>query len=227
MRARQTRGQAVPGIAGDSVRIVVSGTILNVQSWSISMWWRGVSGGSLSQANLNAFNSATHSPIDAGLASIAGVLWPADCIAKQQISYYYPSGSTHAALVSTPATLTAAGAGSRQMPPQCALVMSLRSLTPGRSGRGRNYLPMGIGGSNNGGGIGNTQLGTVAAAYTNILTNISALSISGFTGQVPIVASFTTGLFYQVINVVADSKIDTQRRREDKVLPLNTITIAV
>jgi hypothetical protein len=227
-RARRNSGAAtVPGIAGDSVRIVISGTILGVQSWSISSWWFGVSGGGLSQANLNAFNSSTGAPVDAGLAVIAGALWSADLLAKEQRSYYYPSGSTSAALVSTGFTLTAAGAGSRQMPPQCALVMSLRSLTPGRSGRGRNYIPMGIGGSNNNGGIGSTPLNTVTTAYAAILTNIAALSLAGFSAQVPIVASFTTGQFHEIVDVIGDSKIDTQRRREDKVLPANTITVAV
>ena len=113
---------------------------------------------------------------------------------------------------------TAAASGS---PIDTALVVSIRSAVPGRSGRGRMYLPW---------------HGTIAAAtglvvgtpYTTFATAVKALftSVAGYSSYVPIVASRTHGTWQPPTAILCDNKPDVQRRRENRLLPTATTNLA-
>lgn len=113
-----------------------------------------------------------------------------------------------------------AGTGTVLMPPQCALVFSLRTNTPGASGRGRIYWPA------PGAAListGRIAQATVAAHNTNMKTYLlaqrdalaTAFPTIGFNVAVRSRLTKTTP---HVVRLQAGDVVDTQRRRRDKLV---------
>lgn len=129
--------------------------------------------------------------------------------------YQYNGTGARAASQSTyPFSTRRVGTGTANHPKQVALVVSTRTPVPGRSGRGRFYLPAT--------GIGMTALGLVSdssaidglgVALGDFFDDIQAAA-----GDLAVV-SFTTFAINGVTSLVIDNKPDTQRRREDKISP--------
>jgi hypothetical protein len=111
----------------------------------------------------------------------------------------------------TPVTSTA-GTGGTQIPPQLASVVSWRTATSGRSGRGRTYL-------------GNLaaaaqQVNIVAAAFvtaantaaTTLISAVNGIQSAGFPSQL-CVWSPTKGGVRQILSGSMDGTFDTMRSR--------------
>ena len=134
--------------------------------------------------------------------------------------YVWPStkASFQAAtsLTANPGTLASSAS-----PIDTAMVVSIRSAVPGRSGRGRMYLP------NHGlvAGASGTFTGSPQSTYA---TAVKALftSVAGYSSYVPIVASRTHGTWQPVASIVCDNKPDVQRRRVDRLAPTATSVLA-
>lgn len=99
------------------------------------------------------------------------------------------------------------------LPNQVCAVASLRTGLPGRSQRGRMYLPVLACAMTATGQAATTQLDLLA---DGIATSFGTLNASGF-GKI-VVASATTGFNNQVTEVQMDHVLDTQRRRRDKMV---------
>ena len=119
-------------------------------------------------------------------------------------------------LTANPGTLAVNGS-----PIDTALVVSLRSQVPGRSGRGRMYLPY------HGGCLPASGL-TSGTPYTTYATAVKALftSVAGYSSYAPIVASRTHGTWQPPSAILCDNKPDVQRRRENRLLPSATTNLA-
>jgi len=111
----------------------------------------------------------------------------------------------------TPQTSTA-GSGGGLLPPQLASVVSWRTATSGRSGRGRTYL----------GNLGNSALLTNAvtpaavtainSAAATLITAVAALQAAGASAALA-VWSPTDGVLRPILSGATDATFDTMRSR--------------
>jgi hypothetical protein len=140
--------------------------------------------------------------------------------------YFYRAGTLQAAGTST---MTASpGTGTATQPVYTARCVSLLTNVPGRSRRGRIYLPYtGISPSaatglwtSNAGLLGNVR------SMINTLTT-SALHLPGTSGCNLGVLSRTQGVITFVTSLRMDNKPDTQRGRERKITPSTFDTVSI
>lgn len=124
---------------------------------------------------------------------------------------------------------TTAGLGVATRPHQCAMVLSLRSATATRSGRGRMYWPS-LAGNFNGATlrVADTYVPTFVAAMNVYLAAVRGLIDTelGSQGVYLAVHSKKDLTAYQVTELEAGDVYDVQRRRRDKAIE-NRVTQAV
>lgn len=119
------------------------------------------------------------------------------------------------ALKATPTS----GTGTNAHPYQTSVVLSLRTATPGPSGRGRLYWP----------GTGaqlNTATLRLAATFNTSAASAAKTYLSGLataiqatvTGVSPVVWSRKTSLLQPVTSIQVGDVLDTQRRRRDTLI---------
>lgn len=210
----------------DSIRLVISGTIAGVQSWSCGITVAPTATGQFSpepnQAILDTWvqNRVVNVRDMFTLAGTRNTTLKSLMGSSTQVdgldAYFYPSGSDISTVQST-ANFGAAivGTSTVQLPAQAAVVASLRSGQPGRRGRGRLYLPL------TGATIDNTlhlqtlPMQDVAQRVAQLLTDIGNSQVGGL--DVDAVVGSTFGA-YVITSVVVDNDIDTQRRRSDKIV---------
>lgn len=217
----------MPGLPVDSLRVVFSGFVVTGQSWSCSLWFRTIAAGLMTQTELNTANGDLGDAAVGSWATLASALWPSSTTLTKCTTYVYPNNTVTASKVSTPHTLAAAGSTTTTMPPQCAVVASLRSEVPGRSGRGRIYIPYTLAGLASDGQIASTKVDNVANAVAAMIGDMNALSLPGGLTPVCCVASFTKQEQPTVVSVVVDSIVDTQRRREGSMVATHAKTTNV
>lgn len=109
------------------------------------------------------------------------------------------------------------------LPLQTCVVQSLRSATPGRSGRGRMYLPCTTV-SLSGHQLSQAQCDELSAATATFLG--STMGNGDINGAV-CVYSRTKHAAYPLTEVIVDSRLDVQRRRADHEAIEFTSTAAV
>lgn len=120
-----------------------------------------------------------------------------------------------------------AGTLANTMPPQSALVCSLRTNTAGGSGRGRLYWPLLVGTLNSAGRVTTPLNSTFAGDMKSYLLGIrsdlaAAFPLIGFDLAV---RSKTTHSTPHVTRIQVGNVVDTQRRRRDS-LPESYATVA-
>jgi hypothetical protein len=218
--------------SGDVVKYVVGGAIGSDQ-WSIGAYQRlnGLSSNptptqmnTAALARLNGFNTIVWSAATAGLKSVnaTGV---ALSIIK---SYLYRGGvltaQGNAAITAVP------GTGSANLPFFTALCCSLLTNTPGRSGRGRLYLPFTAGALTATGG--QTNIGSLSQYAGNVASWLSGLGgndnlYPGDPTSAAVVLSNTKSAVYDVVTTRIDSIPDTQhgRTRKDVAASVGTGTL--
>lgn len=138
-------------------------------------------------------------------------------------AYQYEGASTNAefqaahALTAAPGTKVSTGS-----PVDTATVVSLRTVLPGRRGRGRMYIP-----NHNGTQPADGQFLAATSQAYGTATKAMLNSITGGTTLGPVVVS-RTGLIYNVVtSLVTDSKPDVQRRRVDRMRPTDTQVLSL
>lgn len=190
------------------------------------MRWVGTTPPTL--ANLQALAAAlvTGAPAQ-GLAVLMGQCVGVQCVATGVDVYYYPSVPGKATVSASADFSPPRGPTTGDnMPSQCSLVVSLRTQVTGRSGRGRVYLPFTrVAQLDATGQVSGIALATIAddfKAFADAVIGGVGGVLPGYQG--PYVVSGTHGFSNAVSRYVIDSKVDTQRRREDKQAPAATQT---
>lgn len=135
--------------------------------------------------------------------------------------YGYAANATSAGAVAHATISLAANATQQSKPNQCALVCSLRTVSPARNGRGRIYLPF-LSGGVAGGQLATTDAQAVATATANLLVALNGGTAPSSIGRV---LGGTSGL--PVTSVVVDTVIDTQRRRRNKIVATGSMSSPV
>lgn len=206
-----------------SLLVRFRGTLINQnQSWSYGLRWVGTTPPTL--ANLQAIAAALVAGAPAqNMASLMSATTGIGCVATGVDVYYYPTYPGKASVSASADYSPFRGPSTGDnMPSQCSLVVSLRTAVTGRSGRGRVYLPFTrVAQLETSGQVGFSILPAVADAWKGFADSVvGALNgvLPGYQG--PYVVSGTHGVANAVTQYVIDSKVDTQRRREDK-LPAN------
>lgn len=219
------------GIGVSLTRVVISGLLATGQTWSTGLWISlGAPAPQPSQADLDAYAVAVAAIVKPQVQNIANLLWSNTTNTQTLTVYWYAPNTTKAAMVSTAAPMVVTGVGTGSLPLFTSLVFSLRSAVPGRSGRGRNYMPLTIGGSVGGTGLASAAaMPTVSSAWATAIRGLNGMAagVVNPQGQSVVVASFTKGAGYPIRSVVVDNIPDTQHRREDKLVATGVGTTAV
>lgn len=186
---------------------------LAVEQWSINLHWAvGVP-----PQNQVEMDLLTNELADAAATSLASSTALRDLLTLQAgvaglATYYY--GPTGPAVLQGEAEIAVGGAGSINAPFNTAMVFSLRTASPGRSGRGRVYWPA-IGVDMTAGGKRVNQ-GSPALEFADMLTAMEAAG-SEF-GLTLCVYSPTKDLVTPVTTIQMGDVPDVQRRRSDNLV---------
>jgi hypothetical protein len=110
-----------------------------------------------------------------------------------------------------------AGTGTAVSPPQSAVVVSLRTNTPGGSGRGRLYWPFIGGGVSSSGRIPTATVTAIVGGMKTYLNAIRGVLATNFPtiGFDTAVRSKLTKTTPHVVRLQCGDVVDTQRRRRD------------
>lgn len=199
-------------------RVVIGGSMSTADSWSTSFAFSGadiVSPTAL-QAALTAFAPAVEDWWTSGTPSLQNVT-SSDSFIDSIRGYYYEAGSSSADTVGEyvyPSPIN--GAQSAKLSARTALVATLITGHPGRSFKGRMYLPAtGAVLANHQHSSGNVT--DVASATADLLTAWNALTETGI--SVACVAGKTN--LTVVSSVRVDSIPDTIRARSRKMVALS------
>lgn len=216
---------------GHWIRLQVGGAMVN-DTWSTGIWFSGLAeatptAAQISQWALNAltdFNTLVWSPATNSLKSANASY----CTLATARAFFYIDNNIQQS--GTAAITAVPGTGSSPHPPYAALVATTLTGLAGRRNRGRMYLPVtGLAVSSSTG----QQNGSPAAFANNLAAWINdrgtwATGPGWPVNAVSPVVMTQTGSAPQVITALRmDSRFDTQRNRENKLVPAVTSSAAV
>jgi hypothetical protein len=200
------------------LRLSITGTLDGTnQTWGCDISWSGVALAlpSIDQPTMDTLVAQAGVRVAAwGAASaMQSVLGSTDHLTAARLYRY--AASNPVAVAGAVETMAIVGASGASMPPQIALVHSLRTLTPGRTGRGRFYVPFRANGPRPSSALV-AALATQAATMINGITDDWSTTLTE--AMTPVVGM--TGA--AVVKIEVDDVPDTQRRRRDKITAVNT-----
>ncbi len=177
------------------------------------------------QTDLNTMASAVAALITAtSFATIRSLIDSGEGYDKVRLYHYAPAVSQNAKVVAESNITSVVGSGTTYHPLQSAIVMTLNTGVPGRANRGRAYLPatsVALGTDHQ---IGSSSLQTVADEFKTFVNAINALTNVLSCVVVSKVGSGNTNVITQI---VADTRLDTQRRRANKETVTARVTSTV
>lgn len=202
------------------VRVSILGDAPGGEVWSINPVFdpTGEFPGGVDQANLDAAcNAIANLTVPTGLLN---KMSNALRVTGARIEVREDSNDALIGIAIDVRTTPAVGSGTPLRPAQCAVVLSLRTNTPGGSGRGRLYFPA------LGDAIGSDLRynSTIMSAFvTDMRTYLNGMRSALATAFPTIgfdlaVRSRTTHTTPHVVRIQAGNVIDTQRRRRDAMV---------
>lgn len=207
--------------SGGYVRLTAGGDIATTQSWSTG-FTVSVPGSATSQSDLQTLLGAFRAAWEIGWATatttkIASINAADTRLYRYRAYLYAPSGGPAILQASEDRTALLGTQTGSSVPTQTSIVATLLSGLPGRSYRGRMYLPataITLGATHQ---TTQTVVNGLATTVAGIITAVNAATtgtpfgevvVAGLQGRIPI------------SSVRVDSEPDIQRRRADKVSPL-------
>lgn len=205
------------------VRLEVGGTISGTQTWSV-----GFSFGLVSMpTNGQVFTwlSGIVTNVATWINATGGVktLWGTNVTYNRLRAYAYNASAMTAGAQSQVIVTPITGAGGITLPPQCAVVHSLLTGSPGAGNRGRIYVPITTGGSTTNAQLTNTTCSNLATALATFLAAVASSHV-GADLATPVIATRGSKPYHTLGSVGVDSKLDTQRRRTDKIAATTPLT---
>lgn len=208
-------------------RVSIQGTLGSVEKWSVNPCFATSFPGTPSVPDLQAAADAIAAvPVPTALAAAKSSSAPVTKIRVEARS------DTHVLELAAEAAFTGTqtGGGAPTSPPQTSVVLSLRTDTPGASGRGRLYWPgLGLPVGTPSLRIPATNRDAVVAGAVTYLRGVQDALKAGVS-PTPSAATFqlaifskTRGTHSRVNRIMVGDVFDTQRRRRD-ALPENYIT---
>jgi len=208
------------------VRVSIKGTLLSTEVWSVNPTFdpTGEFETSVSQSALDsAAQAIADLAIPTGLRAIMGAQTTRT---GTQLEVRADADDSLLALSTAISAVGVFGTTTTSLPPQSSLVLSLRTNTPGASGRGRIYWPALSATTDGTGRVNGTQVSNFANDFKTYLTNIDAALTAAFPliGFDLAVRSRKTHTSPHVVKIQAGNVIDIQRRRRDS-LPESYTTV--
>lgn len=191
-------------IPGPVARVTISGQLQTFEIWATSFWVTGYDTDSASLETLITTSGAWPDFLD----SLAASMSTGDVIERVKVTHY--SGAGMPDNTAQYDFVQGGTVGSPVNPKFTACVMTLRSLTLTRRGRGRMYLPAT--------GVAVDTLGAFNATRVDDLVDKTAalLGVYSLLGGQAVVCSQTDGTNFAIESVDADYVPDVQRRRKNK-----------
>lgn len=193
-------------------RFVISGSLPGGDEFATSFWSDQNCPTTQAQATAAAINVRSTFETDM-LPTLKG-FWGIDCVAEKVTVYAYPTGGPLSSFIGESSIASGAGtATGKDLPVQCALVVTLLTGLPGRRRRGRMYWPL-----NQATLVTNqlslAQITSIVEAQESWFNDLQTLT----TAFAPVVLSQVgAGSTAPVTALRADTIVDIQRRRSDKV----------
>lgn len=199
------------------VRAVIRGTIASVQTWSTHIDFTQIGTGAVSQSALDTWLASFKTAVNTWWGAAGSMAANNDntLVANQLVGYYYLTALSAPSLTSLQ-TLSLAGTSvaSVNNDYRTAMCVSLLTNVPGRTNRGRIYLPVNRIALSSSHRFTSAQGSQMATAVANLIDagNLIALG-SNAVGAGP----YNSTHPYQTVRV--DDLPDTQRRRTNKLVP--------
>jgi len=121
--------------------------------------------------------------------------------------------NTEPIIIGATSHIGSAGTGGAALPPQLATVVSWRTATAGRSGRGRTYVGNLATVAMTGPAVTAATVSAINTAATNLIAAIAAITVAGQLQCRLAVWSPTKGLIREVLSGSSDATFDTMRSR--------------
>lgn len=208
-------------------KVVFSGYLGGGERFAIGFWLNGNAPVNQDAANLLASTLATSWGTDLKV-KLCGLL-STDSGYDTVTVYGYPTGGPKAATIGQAALSGGVGTGANTQYDQVAACATLLTGAPGRSNRGRMYVPL------NGKIPASTSAGPQidATSYGNVSTGLATFFKNWATNHgsamgYPAVVSITASVARNITAVKCDSRADIQRRRANRqTISGSTTTAAV
>lgn len=205
------------------LRMAVQGTIDSAQSWSVGLSINP-NGAAYSQSVLTAYAAALAPSLTTFFTGFAPYC-DSGTVVNDITVYQYDAGAPSAGVQGRFNYVTKpVGSSSTKLDSRMSMVASLLSATSGRAGRGRIYLP--------GAGVAMTNrqfsAGPVGAIAPLVAAWIRAINLVNIGSTSPgTVCIAGASALMPVTTVRIDSKVDTQRRRSDKLPATSQVSTTV
>lgn len=203
------------------IKVIVNGTLPGTEVFAHSQGF-DPQFETITQAEMDHFAEAVWSAFKTNFLT-TGVKagWP-NVTTWTGVKAYLLGAGGAAVLTAVSTSASQAGTASTSpCPDQCALVVTQLTGVPGRSHRGRAYLPGPATGALVAGQLNTPTPATVAAAY---MAWLQAVADEATTPAVASVLSSTLSSAGHITFVRVDSRLDVQRRRGDKQVVTSTAT---
>jgi hypothetical protein len=198
------------------VRLVAGGVLYGSQRWSIGMSFSN--DGTATPSELNTWLLAQDALIKVWLGGeVKSALWFTGTSYTTLRAYAYDAASSPASALAGITSSGVVGSAGQFGNGQLTTVYSLRSGVGGRSGRGRFYMPASAPDTST--TDGQLASAVVTALSTQFKTYVDAANLLSV-GSAPAVlgiAGRDSGQQHLAIGLVIQSKLNTQRRRVDKI----------
>lgn len=198
--------------------VVISGMIETTQSWSTSFWMALIGGSAMTQADLDSDATGIAALVHTWAVSLEAYERPTVTFNEVKVTFY-EAGAITPTLVSVPVFSTVTGNASvAGLPTQCAVVHTLKTNRPGKSGHGRMYVPLTCIAQMDGDGqVQGSNVSSLSTSLAGLFTALNASAPANGGSFAVSVVSWTHALITAVSRVVVDSVVDTQRRRRNKI----------
>lgn len=209
------------------VRVGILGTMAGGEVWSVNPVFdpNGEFEGSVNQLALETAALAIANLSPGG--NLISVLSPQLSVTGCRLEVRADADDSLIALAIANATTPTVGTGTLRMPPQAAMVISLRTDTPGASGRGRLYWPCPAGAVTTNFHVASTLPPALLTDFKTWMHAVGGILATNFPliGFDLSVRSKTTKTTPHVVRIQCGDVVDTQRRRRD-ALPEAYSTLA-
>jgi hypothetical protein len=190
---------------------VFGGTLPNGERFSWGYWAKPTA--TVNQTWLTGFNGLATSSLSGNFMTTTVKAFFSTAVTYDTSTSYYYNGGNDAALVAggSGTTITAGSSSTVSLPDQLAIVVTQNTGIPGRSNRGRSFLPpVVVGGLAAGGVLLNSFQSGLCNAYAAML---SAIKDDPTNPAQPVVVSRHLGATQAITAVSIDSRFDVHRSR--------------
>jgi hypothetical protein len=201
------------GLPAGVARYVLVGHLPNGEIFNTGFWAR-YGDAVASQAGWQTSNDTRYTSFISTWVTVMKNYLDTTCGYDELRAYYYRDAGAGATYLSVTPINVAGTNASNPLPMDTAAVQSLRTATPGRSYRGRMYVPV-----TNSLVTNHQFVTTLCSTQANATAAMFSSYNADSAGNYVAVVSRTLASYTKITRVIVDSIPDVQRRREQSLTP--------